>query len=227
MANDNQLEDILETETVASNQIILSSIVIVISVLIILYKLVFLSFLMPKKGDEPVVIVECPKNSVMDVPILLRHIPDLSNKQRDSYVAGVVRNYLIYKYPRTKQDVKPFLEYDVAHTTGTLKYYYKSLLENYEQVETLIGDGFGYYFYPTSSQDIRIEMINETKWKVQVPGYLLVSKQGGIKRTNPTIDMTLEACKSSMSNPQGLCLSYDDEWEYGSVLGGKKESLGL
>jgi hypothetical protein len=180
--------------------------------------------------DASIPLVTCPRNYVVDAPVLMKPIRDESALTQDRWIRGFTRRYILSSFPRVKDDVIPFFQFLVDHSEGEVKVKYQSLLKDTEEIQAIINSGSYYKFYPKHVDDggsaIRIRPAEEAgKWVVEVDGYLVKKMNNIQERYTPTLRYTVEAGKPTLTNPEGLYVTDGTIEQITDYVSNTKEKL--
>jgi hypothetical protein len=180
--------------------------------------------------DRSVPLVACPRNFVLDAPILMKTIRSETPLVQDRWLRGFTRRFIEAQMPRTAADVKPFFSYVSSHSEGDVNTKFSALLAEHGEVEQIVGGGSFYRFYPKhvslSSSPVRIRTVEPGKeWVVEVDGYL-VKKMGQVtERFTPTLRYTVEARQATIENPEGLFVTEGTIEQFTDYVAETKEKL--
>lgn len=203
------LKGIVENEAANKGVIFFSGVFGLSAAALILFQLVsIVIFLL----DDSIRLTACPRSFDLDTPVTLSPIRNAEFSQKDAWMRGFIRRYLLSKFPRAKDDVTPFLQFMISHTSGSLRRKYKDFYSNKSEYETLILNGVIDKFYPTSSTDVKISASKTPGvWDVAIGGYMVSRKSNTEDRKAVTINIVVESGASTSSNPEGLYVSSDDD----------------
>jgi hypothetical protein len=204
--DDNDTKDLRERSTENSKLSFLVFVFAALSVVMAIYSAYSIIYF---TTDRSVPLVACPRNFVLDAPVLMKTIREETPIVQDRWIRGFTRRFIEAQFPRTGLDVKPFFSYVSTHSDGDVHTKFSSLLEEHVEVEHIVSGGSFYRFYPKhvelSSSAVRIRAVTPGKeWVVEVDGYL-VKKMGQVtERFTPTLRYTVESKKPTIENPEGL-----------------------
>ena len=202
MINKDDLKPLAEKESEGTMVVLLSMAFLACSIFVIAQSVMSMAKVL---SDNSIPLVHCPKSYSLDSPVLLAPVKEGEPLQKDAWIRGFMRKYVLSQFPRTGGDVKPFFEYIAAHSEGRLSSRFDSLASGDREIAALIDNNYYTKFYPKSSDDLRIRATDhESEWVVEIDGYLV--KRIGLEesRTTPTLRYTVVARASTLSNPEGL-----------------------
>jgi len=149
-------------------------------------------------------------------------------KEKDRWVRGFVRRFILAQFPRTKEDVKKSFKYVKDHSTDSVRFKYEKLLSDAEKISENI-DGTHYQFYPKvsdSGYDLRIRKGDSSdEWVVEIDGYLVKKMNNNEERYFPTLKYKIKAGKATLQNPEGLYVVEANIERIVDYVSGKKENL--
>jgi len=178
--------------------------------------------------DDSIPVVSCPKEYVVDSPIVMKTMNEVSAKEKDRWVRGFMRRVLLAQFPRTKDDVGRSFKYMVDHSKDEVNSKYSALYNDYEPISRYI-ESMYYRFYPKmndSGYEMRIRKgATENEWFVEIDGYLIKRMSNNEERYFPTLKYKIVAGKATMQNPEGLYVTEATMERITDYVSGKKENL--
>jgi hypothetical protein len=178
--------------------------------------------------DNSIPIVSCPKAFINDAPVVMKTLKDGGPMEKDRWIRGFVRRFVLAQFPRTKDDVKKSFLYVKEHSTDSVKYKFEKLFNDAEKIGEAI-DNNHYQFYPKtgdSGYEIRIrpgELKDE--WYVELDGYIIKKMNNNEERYFPTLKYKIISGKATISNPEGLYVSEANIERIVDYVSVKKENL--
>jgi hypothetical protein len=202
----NDTKELLQREVESTFLSRISLIFVAFSIVYCVHSIMNIGFFLT---DNSVPLVVCPRNFVVDAPVLMKPIRDEGAIVQDRWIRGFIRRYITSQMPRTAKDVEPFFKYALNHSDGLIKEKYQAFVKDKEEIQILIGSGSFYRFYPKhidqGQPSIRIRGTDTVgQWVVEVDGYLIKKMSNIQERYTPTLRYTVEAGKPTIQNPEGL-----------------------
>lgn len=220
-----ETSDIVQRDIVSSHLNKVATVFIVVSIVFAAHSLYsIIKFL----ADDSIPLVNCPKSFVLDAPVLMKPLRDEAPLVQDRWIRGFIRRFITSQFPRTAQDVKPFFEYVINHSTGYINQKYKSLLIEEEEMKSFIGNGFNYRFYPkvTDGDSLKIRKTDKPNvLVVEIDGFLVKKMAKVTERFTPTLKYTIEIVKPTSKNPEGINVVDADIEIITDYISGTKKSL--
>lgn len=179
-------------------------------------------------SDDSIPVVSCPKEYVVDSPVVMKTIKDAPSKEKDRWIRGFIRRFVLAQFPRTKEDAGRSFKYAADHSMDEVYTKYSSLYNDHEKIANQIENNY-YRFYPkmgSSGYEIRIRNgSSENEWYVEVEGYLIKRMSNNEERYFPTLKYKVVADKATMHNPEGLYVSEANMERITDYVSGTKEDL--
>ena len=206
MIDREEASDLIERDSASNILARISMVFIAFSIVFCAHSIYSIVFYLT---DTSVPLVVCPRNFVVDAPVLMKSIRDQSALVQDRWVRGFMRRFVTSQFPRTGNDVVPFFTYVVDHSDGAVKDKFESLLKDKTEVQAFVNSGTFYKFYPkhvdAESPPLRIRATDTpNKWSVDYEGFLVKKMNNIQERYVATLRYTVVADKPTMTNPEGL-----------------------
>jgi hypothetical protein len=178
--------------------------------------------------DDSVPIVSCPREYVTDAPVIMKTIKESSSKEKDRWIRGFIRRFVLAQFPRTKDDVGKSFKYVMDHSMDDVFSKYSALYNDHEKISNYIEINY-YKFYPkmnNTGYDLRIRNSSvEGEWFVELDGHLIKRMSNNEERYFPTLKYKVVSGKATMENPEGLYVSEATMERITDYVSGKKENL--
>jgi len=172
--------------------------------------------------SNEVSLVSCPKSTQLDTPVTLTPISFEDPGEQEMWIRGFVRKYVTSLFPRTGEDVKPFLDYVINHSEGTIKRKYESFKANIQDYTSLVDSGYLIKFYPKSTVGTRIRLKEPGVWIVEIDGYMIKQMRLADERSTPTLRFTVETTQKNSLNPEGLVVTETNVEQIIDYVSGRK-----
>lgn len=178
--------------------------------------------------DDSIPIVACPKEYSIDSPVLMKTMKEEGVKEKDRWIRGFIRRFILAQFPRTKDDVKKSFQYIKDHSSDDVRLKFERFLSDADKIAETI-DANHYQFYPKisdSGYEVRIRPGESAEeWVVEVDGYLIKKMNTNEERYSPTLKYKIQAGKATISNPEGLYVVEANIERIIDYVSGKKENI--
>jgi hypothetical protein len=203
-------------------------ILLVLIAICIVYIYYTINSIIKYSSDDSVPIVSCPKEYVVDAPVIMKTIKESSLKEKERWIRGFMRRFVLAQFPRTKDDVQKSFKYIKDHSLDEVYHKYNSLYADSEKISDQIESSY-YKFYPkmnNTGYELRISSSSiEGEWFVEIDGYLIKRMSNNEERYFPTLKYKVVSGKATMENPEGLYVSEATMERITDYVSGKKENI--
>ena len=220
-----------ETDEVVSRSIeydFFVKLILTVVALSIFYIFHSISSIVHYLSDDSIPVVSCPRVYNLDAPVVMGTIESGKPIEKDRWVRGFIRRFILGQFPRTKDDVEIGFKYVINHSTGDVKAKYESLHRDADEISELIKDN-NYKFYPKVSDggyDIRVRSDEKEKtWMVEIDGFLIKKMNNNEERYFPTLKYKIVTGKATLTNPEGLYVEETEMERITDYVSRKKEKL--